>query len=155
LGQAPANQTGQETSVRKDTNFAFQEFTNTPRTPAQMPLPRIPDYPGAVPHPFPPVPGIQGAHAQPVAPKRARPGRSVGCIVLYAFLAITLIFVALGIALHEIGVQIAKSDESRNDVTKAAAMRLYQQVTGTKPDIEGSADTPTSLSTWSYFQNPT
>lgn len=90
------------------------------------------------PAPFMPV-------AAPPKPKRR--GRSVGCIILYVFLAIGLLFTGLGIAL----VTIVSHANANYASTKTAATQLYQQVTSQPATIEDLLAGPVSTN-WSLGQ---
>lgn len=139
-----------------EAGFVFQEFGTTPRalplTDRVQPQAAAPGfapspYAGSAPYPLPGMyPPPAAPYPLPVAPLRRRRGRSVGCIVLYAFLAIILLFTGLGVAIHEIGSHVLGSD-----TTKAAAMQLYQQVTSQQPTFQDTI-TDGSFSGWTAFE---
>ena len=109
-------------------------------TPAFAPPGNMPGYPGIVPSAFPPG-SSQGMYPPPMMPvaapvKPKRRGRSVGCIVLYAFLAIALLFGGLCVTVYEVGTHALGNAPINSDATKAAATQLYQQVTSQAPAIQ-------------------
>lgn len=139
-------------------DFVFQEFGTPPRawplTGRVQPQPGAPIFAppasaGTASYPF--MPATPGVYPLPAAPSPKRRGRSVGCIVLYAFLAIVLLFTGLGIAIHEIGSHVLGNVETRSDTTKAAAMQLYQQVTSQQPTFQDTI-TDGAFSGWTAFE---
>lgn len=108
--------------------------------------------PGAVPYVYP-FPAVQGTYAPPVTPPKRR-GRSMGWIVLYAFLAIILLFTGLGFALHAFGSYVQGTLSAQQDAKRAAAMQLYRQVTGQHPVLQDPLD-DSSANSWQNFDETT
>lgn len=144
---APAMGASQGTFPPASSNFGFQEFAGPP-----LAVPSAP--PGwTTSYPMPPAaPGIYVPPPVPVQPAPpARRGRSVGFIVLYAFLAILVVFVGLGVALYVIGSHALSTSASNQAAQRTAAMQLYQQVTSKAPTFTDPMTNP-SLNTWSSYQ---
>ena len=161
FAQAPVNHTGQEEPGAAGAGFAFQEFSTPFRLASTLtPIPPgvLPGYAGVPPYPF--QPGGQGVYAPPVAPIAAIPpapkrwGRSVGCIVLYAFLAIALLFAGLSVTLYEIGSHVLGNVQANSATTKTAAMQLYRQITSQPPAIQDPL-TGSSSNLWQNFEAST
>ena len=153
---ASVNNTVQEAPVLVETDFVFREFgrvSSSARTPVFMPPTNVPSYPGIVPYPFSPLPLGMVPPAVP-AQIKARRGRSVGCIVLYAFLAIVLLFTGLGVALYEVGSHVLTNYGTSSTTTKTVAMQLYQHVTSQPPTIQDPVN-DASYNIWGIFQKPT
>jgi hypothetical protein len=75
----------------------------------------------------------------------------MGWIVLYAFLAIALLFTGLGVALHEIGAHVLGGLSAQYNAREAAAMQLYREVTSQHPSTVDSLQDPLS-GHWSNYQ---
>lgn len=134
--------------ARAEADFAFQEFGGRG---ASLPAPPTisPPYLYQLPLSAPYVPTPPAAPARP-----QRRGLSTGRIVLCALLAIVLLFTGLGVALYIYGSHVLASSNAANNATKAAAMRLYQQVTSKAPtDADPLTDPSESL--WSPYQRAT
>lgn len=143
-----------------DADFTFQEFGTAPRArpltgQGRPQAAASAPYAGTTPYPLPAAPGMYPSpvapYPLPAAPSPKRRGRSVGCIVLYAFLAIALLFTGLGVGIHEIGSHVLGKAEARNDTTKATAMQLYQQVTSQRPTFQDPI-TDSSFNGWNTFE---
>lgn len=180
--QAPIDHANQESARPEEAGFVFQEFSGGPSLPQQgeplrmapgfVPFVSTPGFPGGGPGFAPPgtVPGYpadvsspfalsnQGLYLPPpvaAAPARKRRGRSVGCIVLYAFLAIVLLFTALTVGVYEIGSHVLGKANARYQAEEAAAMQLYQQVTSKTPTLQDSlTGNGSSLDNWSFYDYP-
>ena len=147
-------------------SFTFQEFNNA--VPQSIPSPGdaspgiIGNYPGTMPYPVQAqrpllyTPGVPLNASVPTiaAAKPRRRGRSAGCIVLYAFIAITLLFTGLGVGLYEIGSHVLGNAAANYAATKTVAMHLYQQVTAQPPSIQDPL-TGASSNLWSNYERAT
>jgi hypothetical protein len=164
---APEPDAGQVDVPPGYTGFGFQEFNTAP---AYAPRAGVSGAPGmvgaypALPMPTPqglvayppyamPAAGAYPQYAAPGAPMPAQParrGRSVGCIVLYALLAVLVIFVGLGVTVYQVGSHIGASVQAK----QAAAMQLYQQVTSKQPDLAEPL-TDSTPRNWYTYQGAT
>lgn len=126
------------------TGFTFQEFSAAPVPAWPAKVPGEPE--NGTPYPF-------SSPSLVASVRQKRRGRSIGCIVLYILLAITLVFVGLGGTLYVVGSHIAAANAANSKATSAAAMQLYRQVMSKHPTFVESLANPDTTTWTQWSQN--